>query len=340
MNIPTPVLVTGGSGFIGKAVVARLVAKGLSVRIVSRHAENFKNPEKGFVEYENADILSSADLKRAMRGVKVVVHCAAPIGDWGSYRHFYDGIVRGTGNVLEAAMEARVEKFVHLSSTLVYGLKNHSVLNEESALTEDDFPYSQAKAIADRVVQQAMREERIPAAILRPGNVYGPGSLLWTDRPAQMMTKGLFALPKRHGSANAVFVETVAQAIETVLSHEKAMGNAFNIVDGVNRQWVDFFTPYLEVLGRKKVRLVPNSLLFLASLSSEFLGLIIRRPPLLTRFAYRFLTFEGRYSGEKAERLLNFKPEISPEEAMNRTCQYIGRTYGGGAPSPRYNQGP
>ncbi|MGE3804179.1 MAG: NAD-dependent epimerase/dehydratase family protein [Gemmataceae bacterium] len=176
------VLVTGGAGLIGAALVRRLAAEGAQVRAVV-HRRRPPEEEPG-VDYLHADLTRAEDCAIAVAGVRYVIHCAASTS--GAFTTAATPMVHVTPNVimnsllLEAAHAARVDKFLWLSSTVGYPDASHPV-REEEFLTGEPFDKYYFAGWAKRFGEVLCRmysdklRERLTTIVLRPTNVYGPG---------------------------------------------------------------------------------------------------------------------------------------------------------------------
>jgi len=169
------VLVTGATGFLGRATVARLAADGMTVRALVRRRDAAL---PGGVQRVMGDLAGPADLAGLVDGVDTVVHCAAHMGD-GDRRRHAAVTVRGTERLLRAAVDARVRRFVHVSTIAVHGrgmagalLPPDGELEPTPALRDD---YAWAKAAAERWVRLYGAETGLETVVLRPGIIYGPG---------------------------------------------------------------------------------------------------------------------------------------------------------------------
>jgi dTDP-glucose 4,6-dehydratase len=176
------VLVTGGAGFIGSHLCERLAQKGCGVRALVRYnsknnwgwLEDSRCKEK--IEVFAGDIRNQDNLKSAMRGIDTVFHLAALIGipySYSSPEAYIDTNITGTLNLLQAARDAGVKKFVHTSTSEVYGSAQYVPINESHPINPQS-PYAATKAGADFLALSFQRSFGLPVAIVRPFNTFGP----------------------------------------------------------------------------------------------------------------------------------------------------------------------
>lgn len=164
-------LVTGGSGFLGINLIRYLLAKGHDVTSLDQVA--FDYPEKDRVREVQGDIRDPDVVASAMEDVDVVVHCAAALPLY-SADEIYSTDIGGTRVVVKAALDSGVDRFVHISSTAVYGVPDHHPLYEADTLVGVG-PYGKAKIAAEKVCEEY--RDRMCVSILRPKSFIGPERL-------------------------------------------------------------------------------------------------------------------------------------------------------------------
>ncbi|MEO1443827.1 MAG: NAD-dependent epimerase/dehydratase family protein, partial [Chloroflexota bacterium] len=182
------VLVTGGSGFLGGALIHRLVAEGMKVRAVVRHTSDASHINIPGVETIIGDITHKRSIFTAARDCTHVFHVAAALG--GNLEYQQQVNVDGTRIVAEAAASVGAERLVHVSSIAVYGYGVEGTIREDSARTETVDPYAKTKAEAEDRLRMIVEKRWLPYSIIRPGMIYGPRSGAWTAK--------MFNLAKRN----------------------------------------------------------------------------------------------------------------------------------------------
>ena len=176
------VSVTGGTGFIGGALVRRLLADGAQVRVLARPSQRADELEAMGAEVVRGNLEDREAIERAVEGAEVVYHAAAMVEGPGSPEEFTAANVAGTQNVFEACMRDGVPHVVYLSSIAVYGLAERSEQITESTPFDPEpqrrDAYAQSKIEADKYAVAVGRKTKLAVTILRPGVVYGPGRRL------------------------------------------------------------------------------------------------------------------------------------------------------------------
>ncbi len=167
------ILITGGSGFLGINLVRHLLAKQAG-EIVVLDVADFDYPERGQVSFIRGDIRDEATVRRAMDGCGWVVHTAAALPLY-PRDEILSIEVEGTRCLLQAAQAAQVQRFVHISSTAVYGIPDHHPLVEDDKL-EGVGPYGEAKILAEQACRES-RRQGLCVPILRPKSFIGPERL-------------------------------------------------------------------------------------------------------------------------------------------------------------------
>jgi dihydroflavonol-4-reductase len=225
------VLVTGATGFLGHSLCPYLVRQGYRVRALVRPTSDAAFLTRIGVELWEGDVRDPSSVERATEGCRYVVHAAGRFRFWGAPREFETTNVVGTANTLHAALRARVERIVHISTLVVVGApESGQVLDEEVACRPRD-PYQRSKLRAEQLARAAHRERRLPVVVLRPGAFYGPWSRyafnrLFFEDPLKGLPLGI------HGGRHItfpVFVPDVARVIEAAFTRGRP-GEIYNVV--------------------------------------------------------------------------------------------------------------
>lgn len=311
------VLVTGGAGFTGINLIRFLLERGVKVR--SLDLAPFTYPDcRDRIEIVTGDIRDPAVVAGAMKGVDLVVHCAMALPLYPRQDILTTGI-DGTRRLLEAALAAGVGRFVHISSTAVYGIPDHHPLLEDDAL-DGVGPYGQAKVTAEEVCRE-FRAKGLVVPILRPKSFIGPERL------------GVFALLydwakdgrgfPMIGSGNNRYqlldIADLCQAIWLAATlPDGVVDDVFNIGAG---QYTTMKQDYQAVLDRagfgKKVKGFPAAPVIWTLRLLDSLGL----SPLY-KWVYETASKDSFVSIEKAQRVLGYAPRHSNQDALVRNFEW------------------
>jgi nucleoside-diphosphate-sugar epimerase len=165
-------LITGGSGFLGINLVRHLLARGMRIR--SLDIAPFDYPERARIEAIIGDVRDPEAVERALAGIQAVVHAAAAL-PLASREEIMSTGIEGTRNLLQASQRHRVERFVYISSTAVYGIPDHHPIREDDPLSGVG-PYGRSKIAAERLCAE-FRTQGLCVTVLRPKTFVGPERL-------------------------------------------------------------------------------------------------------------------------------------------------------------------
>lgn len=319
----TRYLVTGGTGFLGRHVVGRLRETGDAVRVLTRDASAPAQDMRD-VELVEGDIRDLDAVRGAAGDVDRVVHLASDFRDLSSdWDNSYEVNVTGTRNVLQAAHEAGADRFVHCSTVGVLGSVSDPPADEETPLDPADIPYEVNKAKSEEEVWRFSAEHSLPAVVVRPAAIYGPGDLRLL-KLFQMVRDGKFFMV---GSGEAlidmVFVEDVADGIVRSATDARAAGETY-LLGGEQYMPVDDFVGLVaEALDVPPPRIrLPLLPMKAAAVVLETLCAPLGVTPPLTRRRLGFYTNNRAYSSQKAREQLGYVPSVSLEEGLRRTVEW------------------
>lgn len=315
------VLVTGAAGFLGRHVVARLLADGTAVRALVRSPGPVLPPG---VECVVGDLRDPAVLGEAVHGVQAIVHAAARVKTHGTWEEFETVNVLATQRLIEAARDAAVDRVVHISSLAVYDVGSDGAMITEDGRYEGGGGqrgfYTRTKLIADRLALQAGRGGA-PVTVLRPGLLYGPGR----RPPMARQSIGIGPFRIIFGSRRYLlplsYVENVADAIALAVRTPSSVGRAYTLVDAHVPQ-AEHLRHYRRFAGERWCPVyVPASLLMPLAWSVEWGGRLVGRQPPVTRHQLRRMSWSGRYDCSRAMRELGWQPRVPFEDALRRSFQ-------------------
>ena len=308
------VFITGASGFIGRALAARLRADGHDTRGVDLRAD----PAAGVVA---GDVTTPGAWQRHAAGCDVVVHTAAivslrlddPAAVWRAN-------VVGTRNAVDAAVDGGARRFVHVSSVTVFGSDFPDGVDERYPVRPTGVPYADTKIASEQHVLQAHAEGRIPVTVVRPGDVYGPGSGAWAVLPARLIASRRFTLPDGgRGIFSPVYVDDLVGGIVAAAGADAGAGQVFTLSGGVGVPNREFFGRYADELGMRLLTL-PTPVAKAGAAVLQRLG----SDPDINPRAVDYMTRRGTYAIAKAADLLGWRPQVPVEEGLDRTGPWRG----------------
>ena len=256
-------LVTGAGGFIGSHVVERLVTDGLEVRALVRYTsqgrqgwlEALDGSQRAEVDVVLGDVRDPDQMRRVAVGCETVFHLAALVGIPYSYespRQNLDTNAGGTLNVAEAARAVGVTRFVHVSSSEVYGSAQYAPIDELHP-TVGQSPYSATKIAAEQIVISQARSFDLPAVVVRPFNTYGPRQSMRAVVPtiiAQALWSDRIRLGTLSTTRDFTFVSDTAAGLIAAASAGGVEGEIFNLGVGVETSIGQLAKTVIELTGR------------------------------------------------------------------------------------------
>lgn len=308
------VLVTGAGGFIGSHLTEYLVDLNANVKAFVRY--NSRNdwgllellPKEKLeqVEVIMGDIRDFDAVRQAMKDVDIVFHLASLISIPYSYIHPREVVetnVLGTLNVLMAAKENGVDRFVHTSTSEVYGTAKYVPIDENHPL-QGQSPYSASKIAADKLAESFYYSFDLPVAIIRPFNTYGPRQSARAVIPTiitQALTSDKVYVGNLHPTRDYTYIEDTVRAFIMIAECKKAIGEVINIGSNFEISIGDLAKKIISLIGRD-VKLVVDP----------------------KRIRPKRSEVERLWcDNTKAKKLLGWEPKISLEEGLKRTIEWI-----------------
>lgn len=329
------ILVTGANGFLGSALVARLLARGhRGVRCLVRpgsdrsRLDRLEQAHPGGIELCIGTLNIAADCARAVDGVDIVYHLAAATG--GAAADMFQNSVVATKLLLEAMLATgRSIRLIFCSSFAVYGvagLKRGAVLDENTPIEphpEQRDVYSHTKLRQEELVWQYHRERGIPTAFVRPGVIYGPGGGSAISTRVGLNLFGLFLHLGRKNIIPLTYVDNCAEAIAVIGERTDTDGQAYNVVDDDLLDAREYLERYCKSVEKLRTVSVPYPVTWLLSYAVEKYHDHSRGqlPAIFTRYKTRSQWKGTRFDNSKLK-ALGWKPLVPTEEGLARHFAY------------------
>ncbi len=324
------VLVTGGGGFLGRAIVERLLVAGYAVRSFAR-GDYPELRERG-VTVIRGDLTDPEAVQRACDGCDVVFHNAAKAGVWGGYDSFYGPNVVGTKNILVACGRAGVGRLVFTSSaSVVFGDTDMEGVDESVPYPDHPCsPYTATKAEAERLVLAA-DSPALRTISLRPHLIWGPGDTQIVPRIlAQARAGKILRVGAGKNIVDTTYIDNVAAAhllaAAALKDNPHASGRAYFISNGEPVNLWDFVNRILSMAGIPPIRRgIPKSVAVLLGGMIEKIHLALKLPgePRMTRFLAEELATSHWFDIGAARRELKYEPQVSMEEGLLRLRAWL-----------------
>jgi nucleoside-diphosphate-sugar epimerase len=323
------ILITGGTGFIGFALVKRLISLGHRVRVFTRSMEfdrDFEQyvsvtPESN-LEVIVGDIRNKDSLRNAFRDVDVVIHSAAMLNTVAPVKEFREANVTSTRNICELCQEFKVSRLVYVSTCDVFGLpQKDKVFSESSPYRPWSEPYADTKIEASQLVKEFGQGE-LNYTIIYSGWVYGPGDKAFMPSLIEQMQSGI--MPVWDGGKYKiamVYIDDIIDAFILALSKKESLNEDFLILDDAPRMNMEAICRYLGQLFNLKFRIIrlPYWLAFIIAWTSQsFVKLGLFKQPIMSTTDAKSLGLNFKYSTEKARRLLGWSSKEDPESGLSK----------------------
>jgi len=331
------ILVTGGTGFLGRALAHRLQSLSANVTIIGRNTIIGQQLQQAGLRFIYADLADAPAINTACRHQDYVFHCGALSAPWGRFEDFYAANVLGTQNVIQGCLAHNVKRLIHLSTPAIH-FDYHDKLNlsEHAPLPRQQINgYAQTKYMAEQAIDAA-HEQGLPVITLRPRAIFGPGDTSLLPRLLEKLSRGqLPIIGNGQNMTDLTYIDNVVEAMLLCLESPPAtLGCKYYITNGEPIKLWPFIQHLSEQLGYPPPqRHVPRWLAYqVAGMMERYWDFSpykvqnhIRakssEPP-LTRYAVGLLATTFTLDITAARQELGYQPKINMEEALAQTLRY------------------
>jgi nucleoside-diphosphate-sugar epimerase len=317
------ILVTGGTGFLGRHLVRALLSAGHNVRLLGR---NMNDPNVRALLHAGAvpiraDLRDHSSVSDACKRMEIVFHVGALSAPWGKRAEFFATNLGGTRSVVAGSRIHGVRRLIYISSpSVVFDGHDHINLRDDAPYPRHFASiYSLTKKLGEDVVNNAGHD--IETVILRPKAMFGPGDVALLPRLITAARRG--RLPQIGDGRNLVdltYVDNVVHALTLSMDAQKAPGNTYTITNDEHPSLWHVIRHTLHTLGLStNLKRIPLPVALAAAGAMEALATITGREPILTRYSAAILARTQTYNISAAKRDLGYSPIVSFTEAMDRT---------------------
>ena len=316
------VLLAGGTGFIGRHVLASLLERGHQVNlVVNRSAPPV--PEGASVKYHRCDLTDPVNFRSAGFKAQAAINVAGQLRVPGLPDELYWKVhYEATKHILEECTRFRLKRLVLVSTTGVYGVTGKEPAREDGPIGPGDI-YEKTKWEAERYAREYCSDGKMELVVVRPSLVYGPGDkhLLGLFRAIR---RGHFrVIGEGDNLVHPIFVEDLASGILTCLEREEARGRTYNLAGESPVTFKAFCEAAADAIGRP----LPKGRLSIrmartAGLVLEGVRMLTRLDVPLTRARVDFMTSSRAYDPSRAREELGFRASTPLDEGMRRTVEW------------------
>ncbi len=325
------ILVTGGTGYLGQALCDFLHNKDYKVFALGRNKEIGNKLQSRQIEFVPFDLSGSLEKARLPMDIDFVVHSAALSSPWGTYQDFYNSNVLATQNVLDWSIKNNIQRLIHISTPAIYfNFKDRLHIKEEDAITHGVNHYTKTKIQAENLIQEASHS-KLETMILRPRAIFGPGDTTLLPRLVRAYKENkLHIFGDGNNLSDLTYIDNVVHAIYLALiADPNACGQDYNISNNEPVKLWEFISSLPEGLGySSQLKKIPYLLGNTLASLLEGIYLLTQKhgEPPLTRYTLGLLAKSFTMDISKAQKHLNYYPQVTMEEGLKRTISWFKKS--------------
>jgi nucleoside-diphosphate-sugar epimerase len=321
-------LITGGTGFIGRALVQRLLSEGEEIRLLVRSTSDLAGLDDKRIQLCPGDVTDRESLRVAASGCRQVFHLAAYAQSWAKDPSYYSRVnIEGTKNLLDACVEKKIDRIVMASTSVTLGSSSDMSHGESDGRDENSFAteYERSKYLAEKTALYYV-PRGLSVVFVNPTRVYGPGKLTEANSVTKLIKmclrqRACLILGQGREIGNYVFVDDVVTGMLAAMARGRA-GERY-ILGGDNLSLNDFFGLLRKLSRKQGVRLViPVRLALVFGRFEEWKARRLGIRPLVTREWVKNFMMDWAFSSEKARAELDYHPR-SLEEGLKLTLSWL-----------------
>ncbi len=316
-------LVTGGTGFTGSHLVRRLINDGFEVKVLARPESNLGSLKDLDVEVIKGDISSQDSVNKAVKGTSKVFNIAA------AYREarlpesaYYKVNLEGTKNIINACLKYGVSRLVHCSTIGVVSSVSRPPGSEEDPYSPDDI-YQQTKCEAEKEVLKKVNEAGLPATIIRPCAIYGPGDLRLLKMFRMIAKKRFIILGNGKTLFHMVYIDDLISAFILASERKESIGEIF-IIGGPEYTTLDELSKIIAEefkVDPPKFKIPYKPIEIISVLTENICKLLNKEPPIYKR-RVAFFKKNRAFDISKARMILGFSPKFDLKKGVHLTAEW------------------
>jgi len=317
------VLVTGGTGFTGSHLVKKLLDKSLDVKVLARPDSNTAFLKDYGAEIVPGDITDKTSVDRAVKGTDKVFNIAAAYREAKLPDSSYWAVnLEGTKNIIGACLKYGVSRFVHCSTIGVVSSVDEPPSDESAPYSPDDI-YQQSKCAAEKEVLQSVRQKGLPASIIRPCAIYGPGDLRLLKMFRMIARKRFYVLGNGRALYHMVYIDDLVSGFILASHKSGSVGEVF-IIGGP--KYTDLNELFKIIAEEFEVRPpgihFPYKPIEILSVLMEYAYKPLKKEPPLYRRRVAFFKKDRAFDISKAKKILGYRPAFDLKEGIHLTAKW------------------
>lgn len=325
------IVISGITSALGISLANLLVSKGCQVVGFSRNIEKaVKVCDDPAIELQSGDLLNKTFLRSVCSDADGVMHLAALSSPFGRYRDFFAINVEGTRILTDVALECGIKRFVHVSTpSLYFDYRDRYQIAEGDPLPKRAVnAYAKTKKLAESVVDEA-HGRGLETITIRPRAIFGPHDQTLLPRVLKVCVEsGIPRFSKESPIVDVTYVDNVAHALWLALEASgDCVGEKYNVTNGEPVYLWELLTRLLSQLSLPiQTKRIPYKLAYPAAFLSEVAGKIRGNEPDYTRYSIGVMSFSQTLNIEKAQKQLQYEPQISLSEGIKRYVSWLQTT--------------
>jgi nucleoside-diphosphate-sugar epimerase len=320
------IVVTGGTGFVGKHLALALKQLGEDVKVIGRNSLVGETFRKQGIDFQLVDLTDLAQTTAALQDIDLVYHCAALSSVWGRYQDFYRANVLGTRHVIQGCLATGVGRMVYISTSSVYfDFKDRLNISEDAAFGDRQVnDYVTTKKLAELEVQKAIDANGLPGIIIRPRGIFGPGDTALFPRLLRAsQTTGIPLIRGGHFLMDLTYIDNLISALVLCRAGDSQLnGQIYNISNGEPIYFHDLLKSIDEHLtSGLRLKPMPRSIAtgIATCLELGHRALRLTQEPLLTRYTVGVLGYSQTLNIQKAKTELGYHPPVTLSTGITKS---------------------
>ena len=321
------IFITGASGFVGGHLVDENLKRGNVVRVLVLEGD----PKEEFLREKSIEVIigNITDYEcvaNACDGMDIIFHCAGIVTDWAPKQLYLDVNVLGMENICKAAVKAKVERLVYMSTNDVFGPLEDVIMDETFPLKKWGEPYPDTKIDAEEIAWRYYKEFNLPITMVYACWVYGEGDITFVPLLADAIIKKELIYWRKKVHVWPTYIDNLVDLLMIISADQRAIGQGYLVHDGEMVTLQDFCEEIAHILD------VPPITTYIPYWLAKFAGWFLEKwwritkkktRPLLTTYTVTNLGSRFNFTIDKAKRELDWIPKITYTEGMKTTMQWL-----------------